>query len=240
MLIEILENARTLRGLGAKRKYRYTRRVKLRCEICLNERVVNYSKKIRESDIHPCKTCKNRSIGKANKGRPAWNKGNVKPRHRIEIGKAYINSSGYKEVYLGRGHNYTSRKDKYCLIHRLVAELQKGSPLTKHERVHHIDGDKLNNQPNNLYICQSNGHHREIHDQLESISMQLVQAGIIQFDILTEKYTMPHLEEILNAYSVNSGETYSLSVDKAENMAILSQADSPSEGATTIPLGSRV
>ncbi len=141
---------------------------------------------------------------------------------------------------MGRGHNYTSRKDKYCLIHRLVAELQKGNPLTKHERVHHIDGDKLNNQPNNLYICQSNGHHREIHVRLESISMQLVQAGIIQFDILTEKYTMPHLEEILDAYSVNSGETYSLSVDKAENMAILSQADSPSEGATTIPLGSRV
>lgn len=141
---------------------------------------------------------------------------------------------------MGRGHNYTSRKDKYCLIHRLVAELQRGSPLTKHERVHHIDGNKLNNQPNNLYICKSNGHHREVHDELESISMRLVQAGIIHFNPLTEKYTMPHLEEILDAYSVNSGDTYSLSVDRTGNMAILSQAEQPSEGATTILLGSRV
>lgn len=40
-----------------------------------------------------------------------------------------------------------------------------------------------------------------------------------------ENYTMPHLEEILNAYSANSGETYSLQIYQTVNMAILSQAD---------------
>jgi|GEM_PF-3714323 len=51
---------------------------------------------------------------------------------------------------------------------------------------------------------------------------------------------MPQLEEILTAYSVNSEKIYSLEIDKSGDMTILSQADLPSEGATTIPLGSRV
>ena len=51
---------------------------------------------------------------------------------------------------------------------------------------------------------------------------------------------MPHLEEILNAYSVNSEKTYSLQISKSGDMAILNQADEPSEGATTILLRSRV
>jgi hypothetical protein len=46
--------------------------------------------------------------------------------------------------------------------------------------------------------------------------------------------SMPHLEEILNAYRVNSGEPY---VFILEDMAILSQA-LKREGATTIPQGS--
>ncbi|MGK7937763.1 MAG: hypothetical protein AB4206_18515, partial [Xenococcaceae cyanobacterium] len=66
---------------------------------------------------------------------------------------------------------------------------------------------------------------------------------------------MPRLEEILNEYSVNSEEAYSLSIKKNGDMVILSQAEitedtgleeasSPrdvrSEGATTISLESRV
>lgn len=69
--------------------------------------------------------------------------------------------------------------------------------------------------------------------------MKLVQAGIIRFDRESNTYFMPHLEEILDAYSVNSGETYVLEIKPSRDMAILSQADRRSEGATTIPLGSR-
>lgn len=113
MIVEFKENKRTLRGESANRKYRYTRRVLLKCEICGVEREVNCTRKIQQSEKHPF----NHEIG---------------------------------------------------------------------------------------------------------------------------KYHMPQLEEILAAYSVKSGETYVLEIDKFGNMAILSQADKPSEGATTIPLGSRV
>ena len=69
--------------------------------------------------------------------------------------------------------------------------------------------------------------------------MTLVKSGVIQFDH-TRKHHLPHLEEILDAYSVNSEETCVLEIDNLGNMAILNQADEQSEGATTIHLRSRV
>ncbi len=49
MTIEYRENDRTLRGKNAKRKYRYTRRVLLRCELCGATREVNCTRKIQQS-----------------------------------------------------------------------------------------------------------------------------------------------------------------------------------------------
>ncbi|MEM8718298.1 MAG: HNH endonuclease [Cyanobacteria bacterium P01_G01_bin.39] len=147
------------------------------------------------------------------------------------------------------------RKDKYRLLHQLVAMVKNNGYLSKHDLVHHIDGDKTNNNPDNLFICHSKAIHQDIHTQLEELSMTLVKAGVIRFDHDQGKYHLPQLGEILAAYSVNSGKTYVLEIDSLGNMAILSQADqesskllednssfssSFSEGATTIPLGSRV
>lgn len=51
---------------------------------------------------------------------------------------------------------------------------------------------------------------------------------------------MPHLEEILSAYSVNSGKPYVLQTNSLGDMEILSQAEVKTlEGATIIPLGSK-
>lgn len=40
----------------------------------------------------------------------------------------------------------------YVLQHRLVLARQLNRPLTKNESVHHIDGDKQNNKPDNLQL----------------------------------------------------------------------------------------
>lgn len=235
MIIEFKENVRTLRGAGSSKKYRYTRRVVLQCEECEKIREVNCNQKIRQSDTHVCKSCKVRELGKLNKGKSAWNKISSD----IKVGNLYLNSSGYYEVYVGSAFVKAKRKDKYRLLHRLVAEAKQGFPLDAHQLVHHIDGNKKNNHPDNLYISNSRAQHQDIHTQLEEISMKLVQAGIIQFDHKIGQYIMPQLEVILAAYSVNSGEPYVLEIDSLGNMAILSQAENYSEGATTIPLGSR-
>jgi hypothetical protein len=40
-------------------------------------------------------------------------------------------------------------------------------------------GDKTNNNPNNLFVCESKTIHQDIHTQLEDLSMILVKSGVI-------------------------------------------------------------
>lgn len=47
--------------------------------------------------------------------------------------------------------------------HMIVAEEKLGRQLLPEEVVHHIDFDKLNNDPNNLMIFASNGDHSRFH-----------------------------------------------------------------------------
>lgn len=50
-------------------------------------------------------------------------------------------------------------------IHRLIAETCVGRKLKPGEIVHHIDGDKHNSEPANLYIFKSQADHAAFHAQ---------------------------------------------------------------------------
>lgn len=43
-------------------------------------------------------------------------------------------------------------------MHRVVAEQTIGRPLRQDEHVHHIDGDKKNNTPDNLQVLSASAH----------------------------------------------------------------------------------
>lgn len=62
----------------------------------------------------------------------------------------YQVSDGYWAVKVPRHPN--SRKDGYILAHRYVMSVVLGRPLSEDERVHHLDGNKLNNRPDNLEL----------------------------------------------------------------------------------------
>lgn len=57
------------------------------------------------------------------------------------------------------------------LEHTLKAEKVLGRRLRKGEHVHHIDGNKLNNNNSNLLIC-SNSYHQSLHHEMSRLYMK--------------------------------------------------------------------
>lgn len=58
--------------------------------------------------------------------------------------------------YSGRRDNYIKYRGRH--MHRVVAEHVLNRPLCKGEIVHHKDGDKWNNSPNNLEVMTQSEH----------------------------------------------------------------------------------
>ncbi|MSA01750.1 hypothetical protein GKG47_09575 [Lactonifactor sp. BIOML-A3] len=61
----------------------------------------------------------------------------------------------------GEGKAYPKLLGKHA--HRRIAEAILGRPLKKGEVVHHIDGNKLNNDPANLEVLPSQSEHCKVH-----------------------------------------------------------------------------
>ena len=57
-----------------------------------------------------------------------------------------------------------------------------GRPLLSKEIVHHLDGDKSNDDINNLWLCKDNTEHQMLHDELEKLAFELYRLGYIKFD----------------------------------------------------------
>jgi HNH endonuclease len=65
----------------------------------------------------------------------------------------HVNSQGYRIVY---------RNGRRMTEHRAIAEDMIGRPLLLTEAVHHIDGNRLNNDPSNLQVMT-----RAEHDKMK-------------------------------------------------------------------------
>lgn len=84
-------------------------------------------------------------------------------------------------IYVG------GRKDEigwnsYRKEHMLVMEKHIGRPLKPNEIIHHIDGNKLNNNIENLLLLSSSKEHRDIHAKLQKVAYKLIISGQIVFD----------------------------------------------------------
>mgnify|MGYP001615090277 CR=1 FL=1 len=76
---------------------------------------------------------------------PRWNNGTK------------LHAYGYRLV-ASPNHPFKD-KQGYVREHRLVIEQTIGRYLFPEEDVHHLDGDKLNNNSNNLVICANRSEH---------------------------------------------------------------------------------
>jgi len=173
-------------------------RVHLRCDTCGKETQTTFANwyKVQKprgfDNVTSCRTCACRRSAESRRGRPAWNKGQLskqpREKHPSWKGGTYVDFSGYRMVYTEKGR----REDgvgwnSYRKEHALVVEEQLGRRLLPEEKVHHIDGQKLNNILSNLFVT-SNAGHRDAHQSLQVIGYLLVQAGLITFDTTIGKY----------------------------------------------------
>ena len=73
-----------------------------------------------------------------------------------------------------------------------------GRSLQRAEVVHHIDGNKINNDLDNLVLLPSESSHQQVHNSLYRLSLGLIQAGLITFDRRSNTYmAVDKLRELL-------------------------------------------
>jgi hypothetical protein len=105
------------------------------------------------------KSCGHRAFNKKNPG--AWAgeksgcwKGGVTRRH------------GYVMQFAPDHHSVVGTTRRYVLQHRIVMESKIGRPLRPHERVHHLNGVKHDNRPENLELWAiSHPSGQRVHEQ---------------------------------------------------------------------------
>jgi len=109
-----------------------------------------------------------------------------------------ITTNGYRRINIG---------GKRVLLHRHLAEQKLGRKLHPNEQVHHIDLDKLNNAPNNLYVYGSREQHQNVHMSLERCGFELLGKNI-WYDAELQEYTLEEKSRVSLNVDIPQRHTY--------------------------------
>ena len=89
----------------------------------------------------------------------------------VSASPGWIDKQGYRCIH---------RNGRRIREHRFVVEQDLGRVLEPTEHIHHIDGNKLNNELNNLYLT-NNSEHRLIHVGMEKLVYKMLADGLLGF-----------------------------------------------------------
>lgn len=156
----------------------------LKCDSCGNEFQRNKgtmsAKRLNNQYKHFCPKCFNYGLITL-LGRESYH-------HTLEnkIGTKSIDSVGYVTVYIGTHHPFA----RYCgsiREHILVMQKHLGRQLKKGEVVHHIDGNKTNNELSNLDLCTVQ-EHNACHGKTKDLIFKLFNMGIVGYNKVMKSY----------------------------------------------------
>lgn len=137
------------------------------------------------------------------KGRKGWNKGLTKDTNSIvklaaeKLSASLIKNGSRKleknskwkwGIKMAKGYIFLkvpnhprSKPGGYIAEHTLVMEKVVSRYLTKEEVVHHIDFNRRNNTPENLFLCVRKKHN-ELHKNLNHYLKKLLDKGYIRWN----------------------------------------------------------
>ena len=90
-----------------------------------------------------------------------------------------IRKDGFRWIYKP---NHPRANVGYVPEHVLVMEKEIERFIKKDELVHHLNGNKLDNSLQNLFLCKSRSEHIKIHTSLRNLIYYFYQENIIKFD----------------------------------------------------------
>lgn len=104
----------------------------------------------------------------------------------------------YPYVYVGKNYPYGNGRNS-IRKHIFVMQEHIGRKIEKGEIVHHIDGDKLNNNLENLYLTTT-AEHNKLHAVSEHIIFDLMKGKLIVFNRDSARYEISDvLKNIINS-----------------------------------------
>lgn len=118
-----------------------------------------------------------------------WDKAIIKNKSNKGGRKKTTTHDKFGYEYAPAEHDYYDSYGNKCrkYLHHVVCEKRLGRSLLPNECVHHINLDKSDNRPENLFVC-NNKNHRTIHQDLEHLAGRLMESGVIDFVPELEKY----------------------------------------------------
>lgn len=98
---------------------------------------------------------------------------------------------GYKVIY--KPDHPFSRSNGYVYEHVLVAEEKLGRSLRRGEVVHHIDENKLNNNPDNLMIFSSHAEHSQYHWDHRDHKLKTQDGRLLSYEDIAKESGVSYL-----------------------------------------------